>query len=150
MEFQTTEEMLSHYDEVAIRLGRKRRHLNVVRLQPEEPPFVETKKDEVRLGPTPEEFWRGMIVNCSPRDKHHARQMARHVAAKYGAKVEDVFSKSRKYICTEARKELYWWLFRRFQWSLFQIGTFLHRDHSTVIHGVQYYDGKRIDAGKLP
>lgn len=59
------------------------------------------------------------------------------VADKYSVNVESLKGPSRKMLHTKPRMIVYWICNKRLEKSLSEIGRFLNRDHTTILHGVR-------------
>lgn len=117
--------------------------------------------------PTPRRLPRDLLYVSSgplPRDKPvwepilTARDIAKavlsEVCAKHNVAVHHVMSKRRSRHVVAARHEVCWRLREETNWSLPQIGRFLGRDHTSVMHACRCYDaflrGERyVQASKL-
>ena len=59
------------------------------------------------------------------------------VAERYGVSVKDLKSKSRLAIHAKPRMIFYWIAYRALEKTYPEIGRFLNRDHTTIVHGVR-------------
>lgn len=69
-----------------------------------------------------------------------AKRLRKAIADKHGISVNDIMSIRRTGNLVAARYELYWNLKKETKWSLPQIGRFLERDHTTILHGIRRYE----------
>ena len=66
----------------------------------------------------------------------------REIAFKYQVSPDDVRGRSRMKEFVAPRQEFCWVMNKKHGWSLPQIGRFLGRDHTTVLHGVRTHAEK--------
>ena len=74
--------------------------------------------------------------------------LVEHVADCYNVQTEALKGDSRNQNLVLARQRLFWELYNLTAWSLSKIGAFMHRDHTTVLHGIRQHQ-KKLDAGEL-
>lgn len=72
-----------------------------------------------------------MLSAETPRDR--ARKIAATAASMYGVTPDDVFGRSRRKPCVQARAQVARELRDGMGWSYPHIGRFLHRDHTSVM-----------------
>ena len=82
-----------------------------------------------------------MKLRCGP----NAREILSTVARSHGVKVADIKGPGRFRSQVFARQDAMWRLYSTGRYSFPEIGRFLNRDHSTVIHGVRVH-AKRLEA----
>ena len=148
MDFQTPEQLYQHYQAVAHRLGNKHYVYPITPIAKGVSRPIRTitakatiqSRAEANALPAAEEFWDKMVRENLPRSIQNAKRMAHCVAAKHHITPEDIFGKSRKLEIVGARKELYWWLVRKFGMSYPMVGQILNRDHTSVLSGVRDYE----------
>lgn len=68
----------------------------------------------------------------------NARHLIQPILLKYGMSWEEISGTSRKACYRDPRREIYHVL-REAGWSLGAIGSFMKRDHTTVIYGLSEY-----------
>lgn len=83
----------------------------------------------------------GRPVFIFAREKYHA--LIGEIAEKHSVKVEHILSPSRQQHHVAARHECYFTL-HSLGLSSSQIGKVMHRDHSTVLHGIRKH--KEVNA----
>lgn len=71
-----------------------------------------------------------------------ARAIIQETADKHGVSVEMLMSQRRDNKTVVARHELYWRMRSQTNWSLPQIGRFLDRDHTSVLHGCRAHEAR--------
>jgi len=79
-------------------------------------------------------------------DRKTMRGIAIRVAAKHNLPMPEIFSKNRRHFVSQVRQEVMWEC-RAKGYSLGQIGRFLGRDHTTIIHGIRAHEA-RMGAAK--
>ena len=67
-------------------------------------------------------------------------QILRECAREYGCTVSDMLGKCRNENIILARRKAMWRLHKRGTMSLTQIGRYLNKDHSTVLHALRKYE----------
>lgn len=82
-------------------------------------------------------LWRGMIEVPDPPDHRTKPQILADVCLRYEVAVEDVLSGSRWKPVSRARQAFMAEAYATGRWSQPQIGAFLGRDHTTVLHGLR-------------
>lgn len=80
--------------------------------------------------------------------KRAVRQLVADIALIYGLTADDIFSQRRTRTISAARHHVMFEIAQRTEWSLSQIGRFLGRDHTTVLHGVRLHK-ERIENGEV-
>ena len=81
-----------------------------------------------------------------PQGRDLVRQLAREIATKHGLTPEVIFSRVKDDFTVMARQELAWRLSRivradgRRRFSMPQIGRYLDRDHTTIIHAIRAHE----------
>lgn len=80
--------------------------------------------------------------------KREVRQIIADIALIYGVTYADVMSVRRTQQIVRARQHIMFELSQRTPWSIAQIGRFLGRDHTSVLHGVKKHQ-KRIEDGEV-
>lgn len=68
------------------------------------------------------------------------RRLVHRVCRAAGVGVSGVMSERRYRSFSVPRQVIYWLAHRDMGYSLTRIGTFMHRDHSTVMHGILKVD----------
>lgn len=91
------------------------------------------EKPEPEPEPEPEDFF-DVPDNATPRAKLLAR--VREIAADYGVELMDVLGRDRTRRISQARQHAMREL-RDMGLTMPQIGTILHRDHTTILHGIR-------------
>lgn len=74
-----------------------------------------------------------------PGSGSYARKVRAEIAEKFGLAIEEIMGEQRSKKIVEARHEIFWRLKKETKWSLPQIGRFMGRDHTTVLHGLRRY-----------
>jgi len=80
--------------------------------------------------------------------KRALRQLVADIALIYGISTTDIYSKRRTRKICAARHHVMFEISHRTEWSLPQIGRFLDRDHTTVLHGIRLHK-ERIEKGEV-
>jgi chromosomal replication initiation ATPase DnaA len=81
-----------------------------------------------------------------PQGRDLVRQLAREIAAKHGLTPEGILGRARDDTTVMGRQELAWRLSRivrsdgRRRFSMPQIGRYLDRDHTTIIHAIRAHE----------
>ena len=72
------------------------------------------------------------------------RELANDICDQHGVILEEVLTRSKNRIITQARQHIMYELRHR-GWSLMQIGKVLNRDHTTIIFGIKAHEKRLID-----
>lgn len=80
-------------------------------------------------------LWKGMI-----RTDPTMAEIAAQVAAERRISISELKGVRRDAGLAHARQEAMWRMYQQGRWSLPQIGRFLNRDHTTVIHGIRVHE----------
>ena len=80
--------------------------------------------------------------------KRALRQLVADIALIYGVTLTDIYSSRRSKVISAARHHVMFEISQRTEWSLPQIGRFLNRDHTTVLHGIRSHK-LRIERGEV-
>lgn len=76
-------------------------------------------------------------IELANQRRLEADQVLAAVATAYVVDVDQLRGRARNAHLAEARHIAFWILCRRRCWSLHAIGSLMHRDHSSVLHGVR-------------
>lgn len=119
---QTAEELYQHYLDVRRRL----------RAAPQNKTEVAAPKIEVKPEPEPEP--EPVVVPKPKPALSPAQLIIYNVALKHGLTYADIMGRSRKADIVTARHEAMYELRQTGKYTLPQIGRFMHRDHTTILH----------------
>jgi len=85
-----------------------------------------------------------VIEPPEPRDERPhpdpRMQILRECAREHGCTVQEILSPTRFSNVIKARRKAMWRLHKRGTMSLTQIGRYLNKDHSTVLHALRKYE----------
>lgn len=141
-EFQSADEIFAHYASVRRRIENAaakaiRRPVEAVQAPPAMP------------APPPPSLPPVSLETLFPRIA--AKRILAEAADKHGVTVEDVLGPARPHRLTLARQEAMYRLRLDMRWSLPRIGSFMNRDHSTVLHGIEQHRARLLKAaGREP
>ena len=102
------------------------------------------KPPQVKMLSPPPQPEPEVIEPPEPRDERPhpdpRMQILRECAKEYGCTVSDMLGKYRNENIILARRKAMWRLHKRGTMSLTQIGRYLNKDHSTVLHALRKYE----------
>ena len=135
--FETADELMAHYRALKNRQQSKR-------FQPAPAP-IEVVEDEEPAKPvvtlTEEQIEQVVEERLSyASSRNAARQIVREITDEFAVTWAEIVSPRRNSYIVRARHKMFWRLKNETIWSLPQIGRYVNKDHTTVLHGIRRFE----------
>lgn len=91
---------------------------------------------------------KNQMETSAPKSVSRTRVIAMEVAASFGVTVDDIVSDSRRNVVIKARQIAVWRMRNELGLTLNQIGNFVNKDHTTIIHACRRVEDM-IKSGEL-